>query len=523
MGVPEAIRQVPRPKNTVVVETKASASKRYAVRERAGTVYKPGQNPQPRNGKIIGYIYNSKFVPKIEKHFSVVPFMLSYGASTLIHNLSADIFDDLLLIFDINDSINIMTTAAVKVMKPDVPNSRIMQFYKGSYLNIYYPGAKLSENTIEKLYEQLGMDIVHMLAFYELRTKRVCEDEHVLVDGTLLQDTSIVNDLSKSSRKSRVKGVKDISILYAYDLEKMEPICCKVYPGNTPDISAYRSFVLDNNIKKGIITADKAFPPTKIKDILKDNPDLHFITPIKNNDTRIKNNDMLNWQGTLSNNLHFVTFTKKQIKGGRFLYAFQDDSIAATENHTYLKNNGKNQKCSVPGPDGKIKENDYTFPIDNKAYSKAKETFGLIVLESDLDLPPYVVYQTIQQRWNIELFFRRFKNDIGISKTKEETNYRIIGSQFVNYIAAIISSRISQKFINAGLLVKSSYEHIMEDLSNTLRVVESPSPPKRDDGYWYTGQKNNFDVLEKLGLSEPLPKPTPKKRGRPRKTDTSAL
>ena len=63
----------------------------------------------------------------------------------------------------------------------------------------------------------------------------------------------------------------------------------------------------------------------------------------------------------------------------------------------------------------------------------------------------------------------------------------------------------------------------MEDLSNTLRVVESPSPPKRDDGYWYTGQKNNFDVLEKLGLSEPLPKPTPKKRGRPRKTDTSAL
>ena len=60
MSVPENIRSVQRPKNTVVVDTGSNSVLRYAVRERKGTVYVSGGNPQPRNGRIIGHIIDFK-------------------------------------------------------------------------------------------------------------------------------------------------------------------------------------------------------------------------------------------------------------------------------------------------------------------------------------------------------------------------------------------------------------------------------------------------------------------------------
>ena len=67
-----------------------------------------------------------------------------------------------------------------------------------------------------------------------------------------------------------------MSVLYAYDIEKMEPVCAEIFPGNSIDASSYSAFIRDNDIRKGIIVSDKGFPPAKIREELKDRPDLHF-------------------------------------------------------------------------------------------------------------------------------------------------------------------------------------------------------------------------------------------------------
>ena len=59
MAIPEEIRRVARPRNTVVVLSGTKGAKRYAVRERAGYKYGPRGNPQPINGRIIGHIVDS--------------------------------------------------------------------------------------------------------------------------------------------------------------------------------------------------------------------------------------------------------------------------------------------------------------------------------------------------------------------------------------------------------------------------------------------------------------------------------
>jgi len=73
----------------------------------------------------------------------------------------------------------------------------------------------------------------------------------------------------------------------------MEPICAEIFPGNSIDASSYPAFIRNNNITKGIIVADKGFPPSRIEGLLKERPQLHFLTPIKRNDKRIVDNGML--------------------------------------------------------------------------------------------------------------------------------------------------------------------------------------------------------------------------------------
>ena len=122
------------------------------------------------------------------------------------------------------------------------------------------------------LLKRIGQDQNKRQTFFGLRLKSVCAAHHIAIDGSLIQDTSRVNDLSAFSRKFRIKGCKDISLLYAYDIEKMEPVCAQVFPGNVIDASVYATFIRDNGIDKGIIVADKGFPAKQIEDELKQRP-----------------------------------------------------------------------------------------------------------------------------------------------------------------------------------------------------------------------------------------------------------
>ena len=48
-----------------------------------------------------------------------------------------------------------------------------------------------------------------------------------------------MNDLSAFSYKAKKKGCQEISVLYAYDIEAMEPICAEVFPRNSTDAASY--------------------------------------------------------------------------------------------------------------------------------------------------------------------------------------------------------------------------------------------------------------------------------------------
>ena len=506
MAVSEEIRAVPRPKNTIVEDSGRDGPKRYAVRERAHTVYVAGGNPQPHNGKVIGHIIDMKYVPKNDaaNKASTEPDMLSYGASALVKSVTQDIKEELLEVYDPSDVYAMMSLATLKVIKPAITANRMATHYRRTFVCKDYPGAALSPNSISNLLQRIGMDGTRREKFYQLRMKAVAENHHIAIDGTLKQDNSRVNDLSAYSHKARVRGCQEVSVLYAYDIERMEPICAEVFPGNSIDASSYPAFIRNNDIRKGIIVADKGFPPSKIRTELAERPDLHFLTPIKRNDARISDNGMLSFEGLLTGIEAHVVYKKKQIKGGRYLYAFKDAKKAAAEEKSYLAN------AQVKG----------TF--SSESYAKKKHLFGVIVLESDQDIDARTAYTCYEDRWLLELVFNRYKSDECLDHTDVQNDFSVIGAEFVNFLSTVATCRIIKKAREAGLFETMSYGELMDDLSSAWRRTDAPSEPATDDGGWVHTLQIVFDELESLGLSKPVPKPEPKKRGRKPKPKNEA-
>lgn len=235
---------------------------------------------------------------------------------------------------------------------------------------------------------------------------------------------------------------------------------------------------------RGIVVADKGFSPSKIADELERHPDLHFLTPIKRNDSRIANNNMLEWDGKLENVANRVLYRKACIKGGRYLYAFKDIAKAHGEENSYVdKINGRR-------------------PFVSSDFDSTLDKAGVIVFESDLDASPTVIYQCYERRWLLELVFRSYKNNICLYKTRVQNDFSLIGSEFVNFIATLITTRIIKKM---------TYGDLMDDLTESWRKVDSPEDASSDDECWLNVSEDVFSELETLGISKPIFKPVHKK------------
>ena len=110
MSVPKNIRNVERPKNTIVDDSGRDGVNRYSVRARSGVKYIKGGNPQPENGRVIGHIIGDRFVPITEK-ISDEPDSLSYGLVAFAKSLSDDLFEDLLAVYPPNEAAGVMAGA----------------------------------------------------------------------------------------------------------------------------------------------------------------------------------------------------------------------------------------------------------------------------------------------------------------------------------------------------------------------------------------------------------------------------
>lgn len=111
--------------------------------------------------------------------------------------------------------------------------------------------------------------------------------------------------------------------MYAYDIENKVAVCAW-YTGNSVDATSYNKFVVDTKLTKGVILDDKGLPVNNIKSVLEENPNLHYLTPIKRNEQRIKKFNMLIFDEFVADVGEHVLGHKEKLPDNTFLYSFRD-------------------------------------------------------------------------------------------------------------------------------------------------------------------------------------------------------
>ena len=113
--------------------------------------------------------------------------------------------------------------------------------------------------------------------------------------------------------------------------------------------------------------------------------------------------------------------------------------------------------------------------------------------------------------------FAQYKGDIGLYTTNVQGDFAVRGSEFINFIATVLTARTSRKAENCGALDDMTYGDMMDDLSSVWRSIKGDiDKPKLNDGYWRCNTLPSiFDLMVKLNLAiDPTVK---KKPGRPKK------
>ncbi len=99
------------------------------------------------------------------------------------------------------------------------------------YLNHYY------QTSLKKLVEHIQIYITQLDRINEFKGRVQ------IIDGTLKSYNSDEVTFSQWSRKGKVKGSKDFTLLYTCDLYTKEPIYHRPYQGNMLDSTIFEDFL----------------------------------------------------------------------------------------------------------------------------------------------------------------------------------------------------------------------------------------------------------------------------------------
>ena len=495
MPIPKEVLNVSRPKNTVVIAYGKNKDL-YAVRQRVGCRNDNGRH-LPVNGPTIGHIIDLTYVPLDNAEpldVSVAPIDLKDWANVVLCDREfKGILAELTEVYSSPDAMKIYCIAILRVCNPGIKDYELKEAYETSFLSEIYPGVPLSKNTVSTFLNDLGKACSRIVKFMRNRTAAVAMDHHLLVDGTLKSDESKVNSLSEFSRKARTKGTRDISVLYAFDLEEMEPVCSKCFPGNMLDATSYSEFIRENHITKGIIVADKGFPESAAHDQFESNSDLHYLNPVKRNSKLIERHNMLDFTGILPG-YEGITYRKEKCTGtNKWLYSFRDSRKAAKEEADWLR------RAKKAG----------TYKLED--LREKQKTFGTIVLECDLDLPPETVYKAYDSRWEIEIVMRYYKSACEFDETRVQDDYSVIGSEFCDFLSTVLTFRLMKQFDRAKLLEDRTYKKLMS-------VLERAKKARVNGQDWQLIRINpsQEEILQELNLLPKPEQPPKKKPGRPK-------
>ncbi len=441
MAIPQEILKL-KPKNTRVKTT--SRPNEYNVILR--TSKRVNGKIKPVELGLVGKIIDGVYYPNKKEHFEIDT--KTYGHVKFVDNLSRDLFKDLTDVYPIEDAKKLYLISLLRATNPDIKNEEIEVEYKTTFASEFFPGVGLSSDTVSSFLDKIGKATTKIDQFMINRIEKLTS-KNVVVDGMLKSNNSTTNGCSEFSRKGRIKGSKDISILYAYNLDIEEPLAVGVYPGNMLDHTSFSDFIDNYSLKDSFVIIDKGFDVKALKEKMKEK-NISYLCPIKLDRKEVK---------TISRQKFDTSFVYEEdsIRGAyleidrKHYYAYISSKEMANQARNYLDKNIRNN----------------TFDADE---FNEKNSFGMIVFESNnpsIDI--YSAYKAYKERWEIENLFRKYKHIIERGEVNVHDNYRLIATEFINFISCIMVMRMKKQMLKLQLEKKYSLPMVLRLLSKMTK------------------------------------------------------
>ena len=490
------------PENSIVIKQdgKLIVRKKLSKDERS--------NPNTKYGCVLGYIIYGRYVPK-EEYSQKINFehspKVSYAAIMLALLCTLQTFFLLATKFPLKMAKQIYVLAIILFLYKNPPQRDIKRHYEESYLSVVFPNTPLSKNKISELYKSIAMRIDACKEYNEAVLAAIQGGGILYNDGTAVHYSSNNCFLSKTGFKSKDPKDRVVNIIntFAPDVDEM---LSSVHPGSYSDISVYKAHLTACGLYNGIVFGDSAFAASTVEQLKSEDPrfsELSYIGLLKSNDTRIKDNNLIEYKGSFNSPRGEVLYGKKyDEKSGKYYYTFKNLDIAS-----------KNEKNF-----SKTHRDDPNF---DDIYNNKRDKFGVIILESPIDFAPEVLYDIVIHRWTIETLFFQEKNFLNFDCIRVQGYREVIGQDFVRSISTSIFLKVRSYVKSLGLLANSTFSNIIERLKSVWRSISDVEREKvkndiqwaiKDEGKPITGDdswsyllKKDMSLLETLKISKPDP------------------
>ena len=361
----------------------------------------------------------------------------------------------------------------------------LLNCYQGSILSELFPGLSMGEKAISKFFNTIGR-----------RTRRIEEFEQALItngsgyyaiDGHVILSLSGQSDLAAFGNKYKKMGNPQQNYMCIFDVELNRPVSCRAFDGGTLDMTAVGDVLDLYHFRDTVFIVDAGFYSPSNISLFSENGN-RYVIPLPAKYTSYKNAVAdISFQGEFSyskgsgkkSHKSLVSYKELPSQNGRRLIMFRDEEMNTKLRAEYRSKIGTDDRHT----EGK--------------YETYKDTFGLIILETNMTESAEAVYATYKKRWKIETYYNHVKNQEQFKATHDRDYYTIQAESFIMTIEGLIYSDFMKQLQRDDIKILSG-KSVNECISIAARLKLS----KHDDGTWHKNKLRSsiMDVIAGLGV-----------------------
>jgi hypothetical protein len=369
--------------------------------------------------KYLGKITKEGVIPP--KHERALEQVLNnitikeFGASALLNFVCSGLKEDLKKAFPV-DWESIFSFAILRFFKQS-PLKNLWHHFRHSYLSNLFAAADIRQSQASFLLDRIGSSRELMLKYMQ---EKFATKKNLLIDLTHIFSSSENISWLSIGHNAEEEYHPQLNMLLLFSKEENMPVYFRLLDGAVRDVSSIKTTIEESDIKDVIFVSDKGFFSENNEEMC-DHAGIRYVFPLKRNSSLIdysvrKQNSRKAFDGFFFFHHRHIWY-KTIINGNKRCILFFDERLKTEEENSFLSRINKQQS--------EIQE----------FYDKECVLGTITVLTNVSEFSAEEVYQCLKARTNIEIAFDAFKNILEADRTYMQTNDRLYGWLFINFIA----------------------------------------------------------------------------------------